>query len=131
MTFFPVARTEQAFIMKVEDREKWIDLLDAGCEIGSHSYTHFKLGHRDNRGVLWALGMFQQTLDEVLGFHYEVRWLRPPYGNIKDNDFNGHLCVHFLRDMEEAKANDPNYGVSNQETIRALWKKISGEEIVN
>ena len=50
-------------------------------------------------------------------------------GSIKDNGFDGHLCVHFLRDMDEAKANDPNYGVSNQETIRALWKSISGEEI--
>ncbi len=52
-------------------------------------------------------------------------------GSINDNGFDGHLCVHFLRDMEEAKANDPNYGVANQETIRALWKKISGEEITD
>ena len=88
MTFFPIARTEQVFILKEEDRDKWIDLIESGCEIGSHSYTHYKLGHRDNRGVLWALGMFQQTLDEVLGFHYEVRWLRPPYGNIQDRDGN-------------------------------------------
>ena len=50
-------------------------------------------------------------------------------GNIKDNDFNGHLCVHFLRDMDEAKKNDPNYGVANQETIRTYWKKWTGEEI--
>jgi len=50
-------------------------------------------------------------------------------GSIKDNGFNGHLCVHFLRDMSEAKKNDPNYGVANQETIRALWKSISGQEI--
>ena len=50
-------------------------------------------------------------------------------GSIKDNGFDGHLCVHFLRNMDEAKANDPNYGVSNQETIRALWKQISGEDI--
>lgn len=50
-------------------------------------------------------------------------------GTIKDNDFNGHLCVHFLRDMDEAKKNDPNYGVANQETIRSWWKKITGETI--
>jgi hypothetical protein len=50
-------------------------------------------------------------------------------GSIKDNGFNGHLCVHFLRDMSEARKNDPNYGVANQETIRALWKSISGQEI--
>ena len=50
-------------------------------------------------------------------------------GSIKDNGFDGHLCVHFLRDMEEAKKNDPNYGVSNQNTIRSHWKKITGETI--
>ena len=52
-------------------------------------------------------------------------------GSIKNNDFNGHLCVHFLRDMDEAKKNDPKYGVSNQETIRSYWKKLTGEEITN
>ena len=52
-------------------------------------------------------------------------------GSIKNNDFNGHLCVHFLRDMDEARQNDPNYGVSNQETIRAWWKKLTGQEITN
>lgn len=50
-------------------------------------------------------------------------------GSIKDNGFDGHLCVHFLRNMEEAETNDPNYGVSNQKTIRELWKRISGQEI--
>jgi len=50
-------------------------------------------------------------------------------GSIKDNDFNGHLCVHFLRDMDEAQKNDPNYGVANQVTIRSWWKKLTGEEI--
>ena len=52
-------------------------------------------------------------------------------GTISDNNFNGHLCVHFLRDMSEAQANDPKYGVANQETIRSLWKKLTGETISN
>jgi len=50
-------------------------------------------------------------------------------GSIKDNGFNGHLCVHFLRDMDEAQKNDPSYGVSNQKTIRAKWKELTGETI--
>lgn len=50
-------------------------------------------------------------------------------GSVRNNDFNGHLCVHFLRDMDEARQNDPNYGVANQETIRARWKQMTGEEI--
>ena len=50
-------------------------------------------------------------------------------GTIRDNAFNGHLCVHFLRTMEEAKKNDPNYGVANQETIRKLWKSLTGQDV--
>lgn len=47
-------------------------------------------------------------------------------GSIKDNGFDGHLCVHFLRDMEETKKNDPNYGVTNQNVIRNKWKQLTG-----
>ena len=50
-------------------------------------------------------------------------------GSIKDNNFSGHLCVHFLRDMEECEKNDPKYGVANQKTIRAFWKELTGETI--
>lgn len=47
-------------------------------------------------------------------------------GSITDNGFDGHLCVHFLRDMDECKQNDPNYGVNNQNTIRNKWKQMTG-----
>ena len=50
-------------------------------------------------------------------------------GNIKSNNFDGHLCVHFLRDMAEAEKNDPNYGVANQKTIRAKWKALTGQTV--
>ena len=50
-------------------------------------------------------------------------------GSIKDNDFDGHLCVHFLRDMDEAAKNDPNYGVQNQNAIRKKWKQMTGETV--
>lgn len=51
--------------------------------------------------------------------------------SVKDNNFNGHLCVHFLRPMEETKQNDPSYGVANQNTLRAMWKSLTGEEITD
>ena len=50
-------------------------------------------------------------------------------GSVKNNNFNGHLCVHFLRDMDETKQYDPKYGVANQETIRAKWKQMTGEDV--
>ena len=50
-------------------------------------------------------------------------------GSIKDNNFNGHLCVHFLRDMDECQKNDPKYGVANQNTIRSAWKTLTGQDV--
>ncbi|MBR4081524.1 MAG: peptidoglycan-binding protein [Clostridia bacterium] len=50
-------------------------------------------------------------------------------GSIKDNGFDGHLCLHFLRDMDECSKNDPKYGVANQKTIRSFWKKLTGETV--
>ncbi len=47
-------------------------------------------------------------------------------GSISDNKFDGHLCVHFLRDMDECKKKDPNYGVANQQTIRSFWYALTG-----
>ncbi|MCL1854175.1 MAG: peptidoglycan-binding protein [Clostridia bacterium] len=47
-------------------------------------------------------------------------------GSIANNGFNGHLCVHFFRDMDECRQTDPNYGVQNQETIRKKWKAMTG-----
>lgn len=48
-------------------------------------------------------------------------------GAVKDNGFDGHLCVHFYRDMEEASRNDPNYGVQNQNVIRTAWARLQGQ----
>ena len=50
-------------------------------------------------------------------------------GSLADNGFDGHLCVHFLRDMAEAQQNDPNYGVTNQTTLREAWKALTGEQV--
>ena len=50
-------------------------------------------------------------------------------GAIGDNGFAGHLCLHFLRDMDECSKNDPKYGVANQKTIREFWKKLTGQTV--
>lgn len=50
-------------------------------------------------------------------------------GSIKDNDFDGHLCVHFLRTLVECAANDPDYGITHQNAIRRKWKEMTGQDI--
>ena len=43
-------------------------------------------------------------------------------GSIKDNNFDGHLCIHFPRNMAEAEETGP-YAVSHQKAIIAGWEK--------
>ena len=43
-------------------------------------------------------------------------------GKIKDNNFDGHLCIHFPREMKEAEATGP-YAVSHQNEIISGWAK--------
>ena len=50
-------------------------------------------------------------------------------GSVSDNGFDGHLCVHFLRDMSEAQQNDPDYGVQNQTVLRSAWLALTGEAV--
>ena len=45
---------------------------------------------------------------------------------IGNNNFDGQNCVHFLRDMSECEANDPDYGVTNQNALRKAWKSATG-----
>ena len=80
MTFFPIGVN-----LLPEDRDNWQKVLDTGCEIGNHSLWHEYFGDNAAGKIVYSLLTFQQTLDEMLGYHYEVRWFRPPYGNIKDS----------------------------------------------
>lgn len=52
-------------------------------------------------------------------------------GSISTNDFDGHLCVHFLRTLEECAANDPDYGMTHQRAIRKKWKEMTGIDITD
>ncbi len=79
MTFFPIGVN-----LHEEDRENWQKLLDAGCEIGNHTSWHESLPQKTPRDIVYTLVMFQQSVDQTLGYHYEVRWLRPPYGNLQN-----------------------------------------------
>ena len=81
MTFFPLVING---CLEEQYRDIWTDVVDSGCEIGTHTHTHIKLGNRDHWAIIGSLGRAQEALDKTLGYHYEIRWLRPPYGSIAD-----------------------------------------------
>ena len=80
MTFFPLVYTG---CLEEKYRDLWQSVLDAGCEIGTHTNRHLKLGNRDTWSIIGGLGRSQEALDKTLGYHYEIRWLRPPYGTVE------------------------------------------------
>ena len=81
MTFFPLVYTG---CLEEKYRDLWQSVLDAGCEIGTHTNRHVKLGNRDTWGIIGGLGKAQEATDQTLGYHYQIRWLRPPYGTVGD-----------------------------------------------
>jgi len=92
-TFFPIGQ-----MLKEEDRDDWRKVLENGNEIGSHNMGHYKMGNSNTAAILSALGRFQQRLDLVLGYHYQVNAFRPPYGNITDeNNRSGRFRDAVLR----------------------------------
>ena len=81
VTFFP-----NGYNLHEEEREGWLDAIDAGCEIGSHAANHLEIRDIGHWKLLFRLGYFQETLDKTLGIHYPVRWFRPPFGRITDSN---------------------------------------------
>ena len=79
MTFFPLYKTG---CLLPEFRDVWQSVLDAGCEIGCHGYQHLHFGSFDYWTLVKRMGMWQEKLDETLGYHYATRWVRAPGGSI-------------------------------------------------
>ena len=77
VTFFVIGKA-----LKVKDREVWQSALDAGCEIGNQTFSHARLPDLNRDGIISQLTRTQSRLDEVLGWHYAMQVMRPPYGRL-------------------------------------------------
>lgn len=90
MTFFP-----NGVNLHPKEGKGWRGILEAGCEIGSHGEDHMALKYQDR--VAPELMVFQQHLDETLGEHYPVRWFRPPYGALEDEQGSMTMIMYRIR----------------------------------
>jgi len=50
-------------------------------------------------------------------------------GGISNNDFEGHTCVHFPRNMTEVQKNDPKNAARHNIDLRNHWRSLTGEDI--
>ena len=77
VTFFVVGKA-----LKTADQDLWQRALDLGCEIGNHTWAHSSLPTLNREKVKKTLTRTQEQLDKVLGYHYPMQLMRPPYGNL-------------------------------------------------
>lgn len=85
---FPITWFMVGTQFRPEDKEMWEEILAHGSEIGNHTWKHSRLlkfsisnGHTQTR-------LMQERVDEVLGYHYPLRLMRPPYGEYKNSEKN-------------------------------------------
>lgn len=85
---FPITWFMVGTQFRHEDKEMWEEIIAHGSEIGNHTWKHSRLlkfsisnGHTQTR-------LMQERVDEVLGYHYPLRLMRPPYGEYKNNEKN-------------------------------------------
>ena len=79
MTFFVIGSA-----LKYADTDVWQAALDAGCEIGNHSWGHTDLTKLTAHQIKFQMLRTQQKLDELLGYHYPMQVLRPPQGKTRN-----------------------------------------------
>ena len=58
----------------------WRRVIDEGHEIGNHTYTHANLTKLTDQQIHDELNRAQDELNQVLGFAYPMRMMRPPGG---------------------------------------------------
>lgn len=94
MTFFTLG-----YVLKDEDRELWRAIAESDCEIGNHTYWHESMPQQSRLDMIKDLKDVQLRLDEVLGYHYPMQVMRPPYGNTRIGDESN---IHVVRCSREA-----------------------------
>ena len=67
-------------VIKEDDAALWQDVAASQCEIGNHTYGHYNLTTLDEKSLYNQIMKTQSALDAVLGYHYPLQVLRPPFG---------------------------------------------------
>ena len=75
ITFFPIGKA-----LKYADRPLWQSALNAGCEIGNHTWGHKTLTYLSVGEIRFQMLQIQEKVNAMLGYHYPMQVMRPPAG---------------------------------------------------
>lgn len=125
ITFFVVGSA-----LKIEDQPLWQEAIDAGCEIGNHTWNHPNLAELNSSNIQFQLDRTEEKLDEVLGYSYPMQVMRPPYGTLSTNP--DRISDSWVRDAIGA-AGYPyavRWDVDETDADRALRKTKNGSILI-
>lgn len=113
VTFFPIGKA-----LKYADAPIWQRALDAGCEIGNHSWGHTDLTCLTSHKVRFQMLRTQQKIDQMLGYHYPMQVMRPMGGYTNAKVAKTVASVGYLRIVK--------WDVSQTDPQRALTQVQNG-----
>ena len=81
MTFYPVGDLLKEEKLSQEDKELWQAIAASSSEIGTHTHHHKRMTKESAYNMVLYSKYPQHVVDHLLGYHYPVRTLRPPFGS--------------------------------------------------
>lgn len=89
-SFFPLLDVDLAdrvlFGQPEKQKEKLQQLVEWGCEVGSHSYTHLNLKTSSREVIIKELALSMKKIQEMAGNGYEVFTLAVPFGEYPEDE---------------------------------------------
>ncbi len=107
--------------IRQEDKEIWEGILANGGEVGNHSWKHPNLAGISAHQARNQILMTQEAWDNLLGYHYPLRILRPPFGHF-DGEKGNRLALFEEYGVEKTIMWD----VSNIDPEQALRETENG-----
>ncbi len=121
MTFYPVGDLLKEDKVSQEDREMWQAIAASSSEIGTHTHHHKRMTKETQFNQILYSKYPQHVIDHLLGYHYPLRTLRPPFGS-HDAAFQKQLekvgYTHvILWDVDSTDADEVKKNVQNGSII--------------
>ena len=85
---FPITWFVLGTQIRDEDKELWEAIIAHGSEIGNHTWKHPYLTEISKHNARNQILLTQERIDELLGYHYPLRLLRPPFGEFTQELLN-------------------------------------------
>lgn len=83
-TFFPLievsVKSREIFGQPELAQRKLQEIVGAGGEIGSHTYTHIRLDLADAKQIQWQIAQSSKKLEDLIGNGYKITSLSLPMG---------------------------------------------------